>query len=68
MQGRPFATAGTVAARLPKRFRHWQRVGSYAAARNPRQAGGSVMASSLLPLLVGGDLQNTKKNTTGKLF
>jgi len=27
LQGRPSATAGTVAARLPMRHRHWRRVG-----------------------------------------
>jgi len=43
-------------------------VGSRAAARKPRQAGGSVTTSSFLPLLAGSDLQNTRKTQQANCF
>jgi len=48
--------AGTVAARLPTRHRHWRRVNE-----NNRATRGSVTASSPLPFPAGGDMQNKPK-------
>jgi len=55
LQGNPSATAGTVAARLPKRHRHWRRVGSRAAVKkagNRAHKVGFFFSSSC----AGGDL------------
>jgi len=61
LQGSPSGTGGIVAARLPTRHRHWQRVGSRAAAGNSKKTRGSGMSSSPLSSYAGGDLQQQQE-------
>jgi hypothetical protein len=51
-----------MAARCSTRLRHWQRVGSRAAADEGNKTGGSGMSSSSLSPYAGGDLQNNRKH------
>jgi len=57
-------------ARLSTRHRHWQRLGSHAAAGDAGKQG-SVTASSLLPALASGEKQRhlqSQENTTNSRF
>jgi len=51
LQGSPSGTAGTVAAHLPTRPRHWRRVGSRAAARKAKKQVGLAQLPFLFPSL-----------------
>jgi len=51
LQGSPFGTTGTVAARLPTHHRHWRRVGSRAAARKVGKQVGLAQLPFLFPSL-----------------
>ena len=50
--------AGTVAARLPTRHRHWRRVDPHAAADKPEQTSGSDPTSPPLPSYTGSEEQH----------